>query len=331
MKIFPIKVEKAIPTDQKFIEWKIHNVCNHDCSFCGARHKDGSQRWFSLEKYKEYTDKLVAACGDSPFWIQITGGEPTLFPELLPLLEYMKSKGARLSMISNGTRTIRWWKELQEAKLLDYLFLTYHSEQTDDYQHIAEIINLFNDDPIEVICLVTHSLNSLDKAFEASEYIIENTGALITLKSMVYGDFDIYECYTADELAKLKRNNWVYGKLRDKKVLSTIPEQYKIDHTLKIDYIDKNKQISANIDPQLLMKMQQNKFLDWDCNIGSHNMRIDHDVIYRGVCQVGGERHLNDSNIGFTSDYVKCTSNQCFCGTDMIATKLLPESMYPND
>ena len=35
MKIFPIKVEKAIPTDQKFIEWKIHNVCNHDCSFCG--------------------------------------------------------------------------------------------------------------------------------------------------------------------------------------------------------------------------------------------------------------------------------------------------------
>ena len=79
------------------------------------------------------------------------------------------------------------------------------------------------------------------------------------------------------------------------------------------------------------MKMQQNKFLDWDCNIGSHNMRIDHDVIYRGVCQVGGERHLNDSNIGFTSDYVKCTSNQCFCGTDMIATKLLPESMYPND
>ena len=81
MKIFPIKVEKAIPTDQKFIEWKLHNVCNHNCSFCGSRHKDGSQRWFSLEKYKEYTDKLVQACGDSPFWIQITGGEPTLFPD----------------------------------------------------------------------------------------------------------------------------------------------------------------------------------------------------------------------------------------------------------
>ena len=71
MKIFPIKVEKATQPDYKFIEWKIHNVCNHDCSFCGSRHKDGSQRWFSLEKYKEYTDKLVESCGDSPFWIQM--------------------------------------------------------------------------------------------------------------------------------------------------------------------------------------------------------------------------------------------------------------------
>lgn len=329
MKIFPIKVEKAIPTDQKFIEWKIHNVCNHDCSFCGNRHKDGSQRWFTLEKYKEYTDKLVEACGDSPFWIQITGGEPTLFPDLIPLLEYMKSKGARLSMISNGTRTIRWWKELQEAKLLDYLFITYHSEQTDNYKHITEILNLFNDDPIEVICLITHSMNSIDKAFEANEYIVENTGAVVTLKSMVFGEFDIYECYTAEQLAKLKQKNWVHGKLRKNKAASTIPDQYKINHTLKITYNKNNT--SINIDPQLLMKNKMNKFFNWDCNIGSNNMRVDYDVVYRGVCEVGGSRHLEDPKIEFTNDYLKCTSQQCYCGTDMIATKILPESMYPNE
>jgi len=162
MKIFPIKVEKATQVDYKFIEWKIHNVCNHNCSFCGSQHKDGSQRWFSLEKYKEYTDKLVEACGDSPFWIQITGGEPTLYPDLIPLLAYMKSKGAMISMISNGSRTIRWWKELQEENIIDYLFLTYHSEQTDNYQHIEEVINLFHNQPTEVICLLTHVYDTLD-------------------------------------------------------------------------------------------------------------------------------------------------------------------------
>ncbi len=327
MKLFPIKVEKAIATDQKFIEWKIHNVCNHDCSFCGARHKDGSQRWFSLEKYKEYTDKLVAACNGSPFWIQITGGEPTLYPDLLPLLQYMKEKGAMISLISNGSRTLRWWKELQEANVLDYLFITYHSEQTNDYQHITEVLNLFHDAPLEVVCLITHSLTSLDRAFEAREYIVANTGAVITLKSMVF-NFDIYEFYTADQLAKLKKHGWEYGALRETKGKSTLPVYHRINHTLKITY---NKNFSTNIDPQLLMKKQQNKFLNWDCAIGENNMRIDHDVIYRGVCEVGGERHLDDAVIEFTNDYIPCTSPQCFCGTDMVAPKILPKHLYPSD
>ena len=327
MKLFPIKVEKAIATDQKFIEWKIHNVCNHDCSFCGSRHKDGSQRWFSLEKYKEYADKLVAACDGSPFWIQITGGEPTLYPELLPLLQYMKEKGAMISLISNGSRTLRWWKELQEANVLDYLFITYHSEQTNDYQHITEVLNLFHNAALEVVCLITHSLNSLDRAFEAREYIVANTGAVITLKSMVF-NFDIYEFYTADQLASLKKHGWEYGDLRETKGKSTLLAHHRINHTLKITY---NKNFSTNIDPQLLMKKQQNKFLNWDCAIGGSNMRVDHDVIYRGVCEVGGERHLDDAVIGFTTDYIPCTSPQCFCGTDMIAPKILPKHLYPSD
>jgi organic radical activating enzyme len=327
MKLFPIKVEKAIATDQKFIEWKIHNVCNHDCSFCGSRHKDGSQRWFSLEKYKEYADKLVAACDGSPFWIQITGGEPTLYPELLPLLQYMKEKGAMISLISNGSRTLRWWKELQEANVLDYLFITYHSEQTNDYQHITEVLNLFHNAALEVVCLITHSLNSLDRAFEAREYIVANTGAVITLKSMVF-NFDIYEFYTADQLASLKKHGWEYGALRETKGKSTLLAHHRINHTLKITY---NKNFSTNIDPQLLMKKQQNKFLNWDCAIGGSNMRVDHDVIYRGVCEVGGERHLDDAVIEFTNDYIPCTSPQCFCGTDMVAPKILPKHLYPSD
>jgi organic radical activating enzyme len=324
MKIFPIKVEKATQPDYKFIEWKIHNVCNHNCSFCGSRHKDGSQRWFSLEKYKEYTDKLVESCGDSPFWIQITGGEPTLYPDLIPLLAYMKSKGAMISMISNGTRTIRWWKELQESKLMDNLFLTYHSEQTNDYHHITEVANLFHTEATEVICLITHVYTTLDKAFEAHDYLIENTGATITVKAMM-GDPDIYSKYTTEEISKLQSENWLLGKHKNTKVKSLLDPKYKINHTLKITY---NNNLSYNINPQILMKQQRNNFMGWDCNIGSFNMRIDHDVIYRGVCEQGETRSLHN-NISFTDNYVPCKIEQCFCGTDMIATKILPKNMYP--
>jgi organic radical activating enzyme len=325
MKTFPIKVEKAKPFTHKFIEWKIHNVCNHDCSFCGSRHKDGSQRWFSVEKYKEYTDKLVEACGDTPFWIQITGGEPTLYPELLELMKYMKSKGAMLSIISNGARTIRWWKELKEAKILDTLFLTYHSEQTDDYYHIAEVANLFHDEPTEVLCLITHVFDTLDKAFEAQEYFIENTGAIITVKAMILGNQNIYSKYSDKQLIKLQSENWLPGKHKDTKVKSLLDPKYKINHALKIT---NNDETIFHSEPQLLMKTQQNNFLGWDCNIGKNTMRIDHDVIYRGVCEQGEKRSLYDE-IAFIDNYVPCKIKQCFCGTDMIATKILPKSMYP--
>jgi organic radical activating enzyme len=326
MKIFPIKVEKEVKTDYKFIEWKLHNVCNHDCSFCNVIHKDGTQRWFTLEKYKEYTDKIVEACNGAPFWFQITGGEPTLYPDLIPLLQYMKSKGAMISLISNGSRTIRWWEELQQAKVIDFLFLTYHSEQTDDYQHVTKVANLFHEDPMEVICLITHVHNTVDKAFEAQSYMIENSGAIITLKAMNIGDYDIYSIYTPEQLSKIKSENWLPGKQRLSKVRSTLDPKYRINHNLQITNNDGSTFL---IDPQILMKEQKNKFYGWDCNIGSFTMRIDHDVIYRGVCGEGEKRSLYDDEITFIDNYVTCSHQQCYCGTDMIATKILPESMYP--
>ena len=324
MKIFPIKVENPVKPYYKFIDWKIHNVCNHDCSFCYSRFKDGSQRWFSLSQYKEYTDKLVESCNGQPFWIQVTGGEPTLYPDLLELMQYMKSKGAMISLISNGSRTIRWWQELKEAKVLNNLFITYHSEQTDDYQHIAEVINLFQDEPIEVICLMTHVLSSIDKVFQAYDYIVENTGALVTIKAMVIGNYDIYAHYSPTQLAKLNNSNWTPGNNRKSKSLP--PEQYKISHKLKITY---NNDVSVITHPQQVLKQQKNHFFGWDCDIGFDNMRVDYDVIYRGVCEVGGERSLNDPEIHFTNDYVNCTSKDCYCSTDMIATKILPKNQYP--
>lgn len=325
MKIFPIKVEKAIDTDMKFIEWKIHNVCNHNCGFCGDKHKDGSQRWLTIEKYKQHLDKIVKECKGSPYWIQITGGEPTLMPNLTELFKYIKVKGGYISIISNGTRTIRWWEELKEEKLLDYLFLTYHSEQTDDYKHIAEIINLFHDEPIEVVCLITHEINSIDKAFEAYKYFLETTGALITLKAMIIGNYDIYKMYSKEQLDFLKKSNFVFGLKRESKAKSKIEPKYKINNLLKVTY---NLGFSRKIDPQVLLKNQQNNFYGWECNIGNNTMRIDVENVYRGVCEVGGYSHINDDELKFKSDFITCTEKQCVCGTDLVAVKVLPKSMY---
>jgi organic radical activating enzyme len=328
MKTFPIKVERAAKTNLKFIEWKIHNVCNNDCSFCGSIHKDGSERWLTLEEYKEHVDLLANECNGEPFWFQLTGGEPTLFPELAELLRYMKHKNAYISLISNGSRTLRWWKELKEENLLDYLFLTYHSEQTTDYKHITDVINVFHDAPIRVVCLVTHVIGTIELAFEGADYIVENTGAVINLKSMVIGDYDIYQLYSPEQITKLKSLSIQEGKLRSSKARPAVIPAHRFYHNLKIT---NNDGTIKRIEPQLLMKNQENYFQGWECDIGRNNMRIDRDAVYSGVCGVGGKRKLSYENLSFTTDFIRCTSPECFCGTDMVATKIRPIEMYPKD
>lgn len=221
---------------------------------------------------------------------------------------------------------MRWWEELKQANTIDYLFITLHTEQTKDFNHIRDILNLFHDVPIEVICLITHVKDTIELAFEAQEYLQKSTGAIITLKAMMIGNYDIYSIYKPEQLARLMRFNWVGGNKRDSKAKSPLPNHLKINHTLKITY---NNNISVNLDPQVIMKMKQNRFINWQCEIGKDNMRIDYDVVYRGVCEVGGTRNLNDSDLNFTNDFITCTSKDCFCGTDMIATKYLPTELYP--
>jgi organic radical activating enzyme len=318
-KLIPIAVEKTIPMIYKFVEWKIHNVCTYDCSFCGDRHKDGSQRWFSLDTYKEYTDKIIEACNGKPFWIQLTGGEPTLYPDFLELLKYIKNKGGMTSVITNGSRSLRWWEELKEANVLDLLQITYHSEQTKNYEHIVDIINLFHDQPVDIHCLITHVSDTIELAFQASEFIKANTGALVIVKAMIIRDYDIYETYTDAQLKKLKLLNGVFGDLRKSKKKSTIPIFLSYNHRIKISYDNGTTETS---DPQTIMKNQENNFFGWSCNIGIDTMRVDHDLIYRGVCEAGGViQSLSSNKISFADTPLTCDKTICFCGTDIIANK----------
>ena len=101
MNIIPIASEKVRHTIHKTIEWSLHNVCNYNCSFCGPEHKIGDRRWKSLDTYKMYVDKLLNATGPNP-WFILTGGEPTLFPEFIELMSYLKAKGAYVCLITNG-------------------------------------------------------------------------------------------------------------------------------------------------------------------------------------------------------------------------------------
>ncbi len=98
------------------VDIKITNACNLRCKMCGqwgesgynlTRRTEAIKEVVSLDVYKRAVDQLSF----KP-WIYIWGGEPFLYPDLLPLLRYMKMKDLVVTVVTNGTKIISYAEEL---------------------------------------------------------------------------------------------------------------------------------------------------------------------------------------------------------------------------
>ena len=318
--VYPIHVKRSVPQPFKVINWKLHNVCNYSCSFCGKENNSGNERWFTLEKYKSIVDKIAEACVGTPFYIVYTGGEPTLYPELMELLHYSKSKGAWNILISNGSRTMRWWTEFAKIdNILIQLILTYHTEQTDNYNNIADIMNLFLNSETDIVCEVTHTKDNIPQAITAFNYLINNTGGIINIKAMNINEYDIYDLYSAEELSIIKHARYNPGILSTIKTKSTIPNNLWLGGKL---LVTNNLGITEHMNVPQLMKNKWNKFLGWECEVGKDFLDINFQTINRSVCGVTGPiGHVDDLKYNFSNTSVICNKVTCECFHDLLTTK----------
>ncbi|MGE3636606.1 MAG: radical SAM protein, partial [Sandaracinaceae bacterium] len=72
--------------------------CNHFCGFCS---NPSSPYHHTLETMRVLVDDLVSR---GYFGVVLTGGEPTLHPELPDIASYARSQGLHVRMITNGWR-----------------------------------------------------------------------------------------------------------------------------------------------------------------------------------------------------------------------------------
>ena len=302
------------------VEWKLHDKCNYDCYFCGDENKLGKIGWADLDTNKKIVDSIVASA-TKPLWIQITGGEPTLYPKFLELVTYMKSKGAMVRVITNGSRTLRWWKQLREADVLDMIYFTFHSQQKADYKHIAEISNLFLNSETILITLVTYVPESLGYAIEGAKYLTENTGSYVSMNAMdLRPKSEEDKQFNEDEFEKaLTEYNIAYGKLLNVKTPPSIPhELLGLPSNTTIYYNNGSSEVK---DVTLMMKLGENKFQEWTCYAGMDTMNIDGTFKYRGGCK-RDKTKFEPGNLTFFDKPFKCDVDSCYCAMDMITTKI---------
>lgn len=81
-------------------------LCNASCPSCPYTNSDIRQDYLDRQFMQEDTFKIVAdQCGNYGAWVRVSGGgEPMLHPQAVELMEYAKKVGAKLGLITNGSR-----------------------------------------------------------------------------------------------------------------------------------------------------------------------------------------------------------------------------------
>lgn len=91
------------------IKYKINihilEACNFHCRQCFS--KFGTEKLLPVEDWEKIVDNCIAGADVAEF--NIAGGEPMLYPGLTGLAKYIRSKGVKVSLITNGSLMDEEW------------------------------------------------------------------------------------------------------------------------------------------------------------------------------------------------------------------------------
>ena len=109
--------------------WNIAYDCSYRCSYCffDGKWEEYKKRniYFSPDKWLEYWKNIYDKYG--PFYINITGGEPFIYPGFIELVKKLLDISYHINISSNGSgNLVKFVEEIDNAKVS--LSLSFHPE-----------------------------------------------------------------------------------------------------------------------------------------------------------------------------------------------------------
>lgn len=299
------------------VDWMLGNACSFACSYCPRSLHDGTIGWQKSNDVIALFDALKAHYCDRlgrRVWLQFTGGEPTMHPRIVDLLRAASERGLAASLISNGSRTLRFWQRIVDH--LDSVILTYHDEFV-VHEHFLEIGRLLcGAMPVHVN--VTMHPDRFDATFDrALEIGAAMPEATISLKPL-REDFDIrLYPYTDAQLKRLETR-------------ITRPEPRPAEAPRGVMTATERSGRSEQRRANSFITHQQNDWRGYRCQAGLESLRIKGDgQIFRAVCSVGGSIGRLGAAVELPVSGIVCDRAACNCVADILITKIWEDAAQP--
>ena len=305
-----IEHSHALHARTVLVDWMLGNSCSYACSYCPKRLHDGSIRWQKSDVVLGFFDQLhrhYSVVRGRRVWLQFTGGEPTMHPQIMRLLDEARARGFAVSLISNASRTFRFWEKI--APSLDAAILTYHNEFADLDQFLAIGGLLTERMPLHVNVTMHPARfdRTLDEARRLRDHLPQAT---IALKALRVGFGATLFEYTDAQRALLEAG--LPGPTHEENAMPR--------GTMTARAAGQPARVMrAN---EILLE-GMNRWNGFHCNAGIESLRVMGDgTVMRAVCGVGGPLgRLGVRPVAQPPAPVPCTRDACNCLSDILITK----------
>lgn len=303
--------------DYFVVNWCFFSICNFTCSYCPSTLHDGKKRGLPLETVKNFCNQVIDQKKDKKVFFEFTGGEITYYKDFIPLFEFLKSRGAETGLISNGSRSIEFWEK--HKHLIDHICLSFHPEQGDP-EHFFKVVTLLNE-----VTTVHVNIMMLPSEFDelhrlAEKIASEVEGISVSMQALFENmNGSIYK-YTQEQqnLLNSPQLSWGSNLIYFRK--EATPRKVYRGEMAKV----LPNGSSESVNPPELIARGENNWKGWNCHIGLENLVVNFDGhVMRGWCGVGGViGNVQDEVFKFPDEPIRCSSANCYCGLDIMATKV---------
>jgi MoaA/NifB/PqqE/SkfB family radical SAM enzyme len=306
------------------VSWVLTNQCNYACSYCPEWLHAGSLKRPETWEMWLFLRKVLSKCrrDKKSLMLEFTGGEVTLCPDLLQIVDRLKSSPVqcRVLVTSNGHRSLEWWRK--NAPLFDMIILSYHSEFTDE-RHMLELCRLLREQRALVYVNVMMLPARFSQAYEFAQRLRDEVEVGISLQRL-QADLNRYDDEVYPYTDEMRR---VMLQFRGR-----IPDYYSRLQTGELKAVDSGGQ-EHDVDVLELLQSGRSCWRGWWCSAGEDQLRIDPaGSILRCWCGQGGTMgNIRAPRLSLDFGSVVCDRRFCSCLLDFFSAKQRPGPRLGSD
>ena len=330
MKRIPVRIVST--QDEKVLQVRFFptDICNFNCSYCWPGSGNiGKYRYPTnidtiIDNFRFLFDLYNQQLQKDKFHIILAGGgEPTLWPYIEEFCQKIKKKhNVYTTIVTNGSRSLRWWKE--NLKYFDDVVLSTHHEFV-DIDHQCSVGDLLYESDIKITAQILMDAKNWGKCIGIVDRMKNSHYPwMIETKSIVdapgYG-IDIYDQdqleYLKISIKRIPDGDWILKRLIDMRPVESVV------------LFNDGTAISARADNIIINKY--NYFYGWSCNVALETLVILYDGSVKGSCQepVFKNQNLNLFSETFKTDFlpnfkitpIRCPRIQCNCQPETHVSK----------